>query len=130
MKAVLDTNILVSALLRSEGNPANVLNLALNGNITLCYDSRVIAEYRDVLLRPKFGFERKDVELLLDYFLHSGISIVPSPTVIKFIDEDDRKFYEVAKSANAVLITGNKKHYPDERNILSVAEFMEIIRNR
>lgn len=125
MRAVLDTNILVSALLRPDGNPAAVLNLALNGNIALCWDSRLIAEYREVLLRPKFGFESKDVEALLDYILHAGISVVPAPCAAEFADGDDRKFYEVAKCAGAMLITGNKKHFPDEPGIMTAAEFMD-----
>ena len=45
------------------------------------------------------------------------------PVDIKFADESDKKFYEVAKTINCKLITGNKKHFPDEKGILSPGEF-------
>ena len=49
MKVVLDTNIVVSGLLQSQGNPAQVLTLALSGAIQTCHDGRILAEYAEVL---------------------------------------------------------------------------------
>jgi predicted nucleic acid-binding protein len=51
MKIVLDTNIVVSGLLQSLGNPARVLMLALAGAVQVCHDERILAEYADVLTR-------------------------------------------------------------------------------
>jgi hypothetical protein len=45
-------------------------------------------------------------------------------------DEDDRPFYEVAKAANAYLITGNLKHFPQEPFILSPADFLALINQK
>ena len=47
MKIVLDTNILVSGLLQSQGNPAQVLTLALAGAFRVCHGERILAELLD-----------------------------------------------------------------------------------
>ena len=61
MKVVLDTNVLVSGLLNPDGNPGRVLDLLLAGEITLLVDDRILAEYRAVLARPRFGFDVGDI---------------------------------------------------------------------
>ena len=53
MKIVLDTNVVVSGLLKSQGNPAQVLTLALAGAVQVCYDKLILAEYTEVLARPR-----------------------------------------------------------------------------
>ena len=65
-KAVLDTNILVSALLSPAGAPARVFDHVLNGDVILCFDSKIILEYREVLARPKFNFDPGRIEVVLD----------------------------------------------------------------
>ena len=59
-----------------------------------------------------------------------GISVVigkekQDEKITLFNDEDDRSYYEVAKLCNAILITGNKRHFPDEPFIMTPAEFLE-----
>ena len=66
MKIVLDTNILVSGLLSSQGNPAQVLTLALAGAVQACYGERIVAEYAEVLARPRFKFDPKRVREVLN----------------------------------------------------------------
>lgn len=125
IKVVLDTNVLVSALLTPSGNPARVLDHILNSAIVVCYDSRIITEYQEVLLRPKFDFNRKAVKEIVDFFISTGISIVAIPLFLKFEDEDDKKFFEVANSANAYLVTGNIKHFPQKPFLLSPLDFLK-----
>lgn len=127
IKAVIDTNILVSALLTPTGSPAKILDYVLNGNVTMCYDSRIIDEYQEVLQRPKFGFDQKVIRQVVDFIVYSGISIVPVPISEEFEDQDDRMFYEVAMSAGAYLVTGNAKHFPKASIVLTPMEFMSII---
>jgi len=127
IKAVIDTNILVSALLSPSGSPAKVLDHVLNGNVVMCYDSRMIAEYQQVLLRPKFGFDKKAVRQVIDFIVHSGISVVPVPILDAFEDEDDKMFYEVAKTAKAYLVTGNAKHFPKESMAIAPQEFLGVV---
>lgn len=129
IKAVIDTNILVSALLSPSGSPAKVIDHVLNGNVIMCYDSRIIAEYQEVLLRPKFAFEKKAVRQLIGFIVYSGISVVPVPILDAFEDEDDKMFYEVAKAVKAYLVTGNAKHFPSEPMVIASQEFLSIVDN-
>jgi len=87
---VLDTNVLVSALLNSFGPPGRVLDLVLSGELTVAYDDRVLAEWRQVLHREKFGFSASDVEVLLDFVEGDGISVNASPLAIELPDPDGR----------------------------------------
>lgn len=129
IKAVIDTNILVSALLSPSGSPAKVFDHVLNGNVVMCYDSRMIAEYQEVLLRPRFGFGKKDVRQVIDFIVHSGVSIVPVPILDTFVDEDDKMFYEVAKTAGAFLVTGNSKHFPIDSIVIKPLKFLGVVDN-
>lgn len=125
MLAVIDTNVLVSALLSPNGAPAKVWRLIVNDIITVCYDYRIINEYQNVLRRPKFNFSPGEINWLLDFILTYGYSIIPQKSDIVFIDESDKKFYEISKSCNAILITGNIKHFPTDKNIMTVTQFLE-----
>lgn len=125
MLAVIDTNILVSALWSKNGAPARVVGLVLSGHVIPCYDYRIMLEYRQVLQRPKFRFRPAEINALLDWFRQNGRSVVPAPVDVPFADEADRKFYEVAKYCGAALITGNLKHFPCDDTVISVSDFLE-----
>ncbi len=56
MKIVVDTNVLVAALINPYGSPAGVLNCILSNRVCPCFDARIIDEYERVLQRPRFGF--------------------------------------------------------------------------
>lgn len=127
MLAVIDTNILVSALWSKDGTPASVLSLVLNGKVTACVDNRIMTEYRAVLSRPKFGFSKNEVDAFLDWFSHYSLSVVPEPLADEFIDVSDKKFYEVAKHCGAVLVTGTLKHYPADSQVVTAATFLGMI---
>ncbi len=125
MHVVIDTNVLVSSLWSKNGSPAKIMSMVLSGNLTPCYDYRILIEYREMLMRPKFGFSKSEVFSLLDWFESYGKSVVATPLNIEFIDEDDKKFFEVAKYCNAKLITGNLKHFPEDEDVMAVPEFLE-----
>lgn len=129
MLVVIDTNILVSALWSKSGAPARVVSMVLTGDLVPCYDYRILCEYRDVLQRPKFRFSKSEINALLGWFEFYGRSVVAPPLDDTFIDEADKKFYEVAKFCGAMLITGNLKHFPSDPQVMSVAEFLEKKRN-
>lgn len=124
LPVVVDSNVLVSALLSPGGKPAEVLRLLITGALRLCFDSRIVVEYEDVLSRPKFSFDRTSCQDLLSVLLGNGISVAAEPLDISFADEDDKKFYEVAKHMNAKLITGNLKHFPEDPLVTTVADFL------
>ena len=124
---VVDTNVLVSALLAPAGKPAQVLALILNGRATICYDSRILLEYKDVLYRPKFPFAPEDVAGLLRVITQIGTAVVAPPLPDSFSDESDKKFFEVARATQALLITGNVRHFPRDACIISPADFLNEI---
>ena len=126
MNVVLDTNVLVSALWSADSKPGYIVNAVIAGRFTACYDYRILDEYERVLRRAKFGFLPWEVDYLLEPIVRGGLSVVPEPLIdIPFVDESDRKFLEVARCCDAVLITGNMKHYPQDAQIMTVAEFYE-----
>ena len=130
MKVVVDTNVLVSALLRPESIPARILDLVLSHQVTAASDHRVHNEYQEVLLRPEFGFPRVAVIDLLDFLWLSSERVHVTAMAIDLPDADDIKFIEVAISAAAdALVTGNLKHFPPRQRhgvqVLSPRRFWE-----
>ena len=123
-RVVLDTNILVSALWSESGDPAKVFEMFIKGEIALCYDSRMMTEYKGVLNRPQFAFKRTKIGGIINRIRRDGIAMVAEPCDITFEDEDDKMFYEVAVECNATLITGNIRHYPVASFVKTAAEFL------
>ena len=115
MRIVLDTNVLVSGLLNPHGSPGRCLDLILDGDLTPLFDDRILAEYRDVLLRPRFGFDPRDVDVLVDYLIAEGQALGAPPLDLTLPDPDDLPFLEVAIAGIAdALVTGNLRHFPKE----------------
>ena len=126
MKVVIDTNVLVSALLNTNGIPAKIVTLILNGKLKVLYDNRIIFEYSDVLSRKEFSFDPEIIDDFLTYLKHEGEYINAEFTKLVFTDETDKKFYEVYQSGDAqYLITGNIKHFPKEKTIITPGKFIE-----
>lgn len=130
MKIVLDTNIVVSGLLQSQGNPAQVLALALAGAVQACHDEYILAEYAEVLARPRFKFDRKRVREVLNKLETDGLSVDASGhSGLDLPDTDDEPFLAVALAASAdFLVTGNLADYPPDKRrgcaVVSPAEFI------
>ena len=126
-RVVLDTNIIISAFLSPDGKPANILQLVLQRELDIFFNTAILVEYEQVLCRPKFAeqINKQRVERFFEILHEIGESVVTSPSNIHMSDETDRKFYDVAKKAGAILITGNKKHYPDDTSIQDPAEFFK-----
>jgi len=126
MRIILDSNIIVSALLSPHGLPAKVFNLVLNGSVTLIYNNCILSEYINVLYREKFKINKELLNLIIDFIEKEGEYGLATPQSIKFDDEDDIIFYELYRSADVdYLITGNKKHFPNEKGIVNPREFIE-----
>jgi putative PIN family toxin of toxin-antitoxin system len=129
MKIVLDTNIIVSSFLNPKGLPGEIVSLALTKNLIVCYDNKILSEYTDVLTRSRFNFNVELVNDFLEFIKNNGEYIVAESQKIKFTDEDDKIFYDVYKSSEAkYIITGNAKHYPQEKNIITPKEFIKIMK--
>ena len=129
--AVLDTNVLVSALLKNGSVPWQVAEEALRGDIIPVVNDEILSEYEDVLNRPKFRFEKRAVRVFLDelkkraVFAEAGLieDIVP--------DEKDVVFYAVLmekrKEDEAYLVTGNLKHFPVRTYVVTPKEMLDIM---
>jgi putative PIN family toxin of toxin-antitoxin system len=112
LKIVVDTNVLVSALIQPEGTPARILDAILSGQAKLLIDHRIFSEYQNVLLRPEFDFAPALVEHLLDFFLQSCERVYTVKARVELADAADGKFLEVAMDGAAdFLVTGNLRHF-------------------
>lgn len=130
--AVIDTNVLVSALLSSHENAATVqvVSRLFSGDVIPVFSDDILAEYNEVLRRKKFHFSEDVVRTLLDTITSIGENITPSPSGEVLPDMKDLPFYEVVlekEADNAYLITGNIKHFPDKPNIVTAREFLTIL---
>jgi putative PIN family toxin of toxin-antitoxin system len=117
MRIVIDTNVLISALLNPGRTPDRALSAVRGRGDVVLYDARVLAEYRDVLSREKFraiGVAR--AEALIVSLITQGESVIVSEPYLKaMIDEGDRIFVEVALAGRAdALATGNARDYPTD----------------
>ena len=130
MKLVADTNVLVSGFLQPRGPSGQIVRAIAQGAIRLFFDARILEEYREVLLRPKFTFRPADVASFLDQVRSLGTPVAASPLSIQLLDPDDTPFLEVALSARATyLVTGNRRHFPESPleilKIVTPREFLE-----
>jgi putative PIN family toxin of toxin-antitoxin system len=112
VRIVLDTNVLVSGLLNPHGPPGRIVDLFLEGTLTLLVDDRIADEYREVLRRPRFELEVTEVAAVLALIDMAGERVAAAPTSIALPDPDDRPFLEVARAGRAdALVTGNPRHF-------------------
>ncbi len=114
IRAVIDTNVLVSGLLSPSGNEASVLLAIAQGLIRPCLSDAIIAEYVAVLARPKFSFPADDIDALLAMLGDKGELFQPGPSPATSPDPADTKFLRCAHAALAeFIVTGNKRDFPD-----------------
>jgi putative PIN family toxin of toxin-antitoxin system len=133
MRIVLDTNVLVSGLLTPFGSSGEIVRMIFSGELILCIDARILSEYKEVLTRPKFKFDKNKIAVLIDFIMQYGQVISSSPLKHPLPDPDDEPFLEVAVAGNVKsLITGNKAHYPsaymENIEIVSPSEFIDLFR--
>ena len=132
--AVIDTNVLVSALIthNSQSATAMVVRLLLDGEFTPLYESSIIEEYQEVLHRSKFKLVPGVADALISYIKEHGIETSRTAFLESILesmpDEDDRVFYEVSLSVeDSFLVTGNFKHYPHTPKVISPSDFLSVM---
>ena len=128
--AVIDTNVLVSAHISKQPTSATVKVVAsiIKGEIKAVYNEEILAEYTEVLHRPKFKLSEEDISFILEYIRHYGIHSDRIPYAGDMPDEKDRPFYEVSLSmADSFLVTGNLKHFPATPKVITPAEMVGIM---
>lgn len=130
--AVIDTNVLVSALLSKnrEAATVRVVRAMLRGEIIPLYHADILQEYHEVLHRAKFRLKEETIQLVLRAITQYGMEVFPKPTGETLVDMDDLIFYEVAmekQEDDAYLVTGNQKHYPIKKFIVTPSEMLAIL---
>jgi putative PIN family toxin of toxin-antitoxin system len=131
-EAVFDTNVIVSGILFPDSIPGQVVNAILEGHCRPIISDAILAEYADVLSRPKFNISPERVHAIIDAFRCIGVpaSFILTKNRAHFPDPDDLVFVEAALSLRRVLVTGNKRHYPARWMqgiaVLSPADFLGI----
>ncbi|MBR1494678.1 MAG: putative toxin-antitoxin system toxin component, PIN family [Acidaminococcaceae bacterium] len=132
---VIDTNVLVSALLSDKADAATVqvINRVLAGIITPVYSSEIMNEYKIVLHREKFGFTKETVDYLLLAIEKFGIRVNPSLSDISLPDPKDVPFYVVVlekQNDHAYLVTGNTKHFPKKNFVVTPRQLIDILNEK
>ena len=128
--AVIDTNVLVSALYTAskQAATARLVQALASGKFHTLYNDDIIKEYREVLNRKKFDFDKELVEALVDTVVSHGTAADRVDSDELFIDPNDAVFYEVALSKDgAYVVTGNIKHFPRKPIVVTPAEMVEIL---
>lgn len=132
--AVIDTNVIVSSMLKHDSIPGEILDFVISKTIVPLLNKEIIDEYEDVLKRNKFGFDNDEVDSFIESIKANSIFLEREQTIEEFIDEDDIVFYEIVLSArhtmDAFLITGNIKHYPIRNYVVTPKEMIEIIKSK
>ena len=133
--AVIDTNVLVSALLNMNSNPGFVLCSVFNGQTTPLINTDILAEYREVLARKKFHFPKETVDIIVKRLENSSLKTEEIPAEFPEVsDPKDRCFFAVTMAARqteeTLLITGNIRHFPQQPFVVTPAQFVEMLHNR
>ena len=128
---VIDTNVLVSAVLKSHSVPGSIVELAFDGPIIPILNEAIEKEYREVLSRPKFHLPEDLIEGIMGTFHKRAIYVDAEHLDVELPDPKDLVFYEVVmeeqKEEEAYLVTGNIRHFPNRPFIVTPREMLDII---
>lgn len=132
MKVVIDTNVLVSAILKDKEPETILLFIASHPEIEWIVSRQILEEYKEVLTREKFG--------LPDNIKNSWLNLIDRLTIVVYAvgdinfprDQKDAKFISCAITANAdYFITGDKDFVQAKRLfktvIISVSQFKRLV---
>lgn len=128
--AVIDTNVLVSAMLKWQSVPGSVMEFVLDGFIIPVLNKEIVAEYRTVLARSKFRLDEEIITDIIDSLENVGFYVDAETIDIELPDSKDRVFYEVVmekrKEEETYLVTENIKHFPDKPFIVTPRQMLDI----
>jgi putative PIN family toxin of toxin-antitoxin system len=132
IRAVIDTNVLVSAMISPSGNEALLLLAVKQGLVRPCFSPALLEEYSEVLARPKFAFSPDEITALIDLFQRQSDRVHPAPLSGISPDPKDDKFMACALAARAdFVVTGNKRDFPEDQlgatQVVSAGELLNLI---
>lgn len=130
IRIVADTNVAVSAVLKPQGAEAAVFVAVAAGKLLLCVSEPILAEYQEVLVRPRLRLEPLKVRAFLQSVRAVSMLVTPAETLSVSRDEPDNRFLECAEAASAdYLITGNLRHFPrewKETKVVTARQFADL----
>ena len=133
MKVVLDTNVIVSAAMTTHGTCGQIVDLLIKGVLEVCADDRILDEYDTVLRRPEFRIISDEADIALELIRSIAELVAAAPLAAALPDPKDLPFLEVATASNAILVTGNLRHFPKKARkgvtVASPREFLELLRH-
>lgn len=114
MRAVVDTNVLVSGLMAVASPPGRVVAAVVNGVLRLQLCDDILAEYRAVLPRPQLRLPHDRVAELLKLIAQTAdwVPVLPYAGTPPLPDPSDWPFMACALAADCPVVTGNLKHFP------------------
>jgi uncharacterized protein len=113
--AVVDTNVVVSGLLTKEPSSptARILDAMLEGRIRFLLSIELLAEYREVLLRPRIrrrhGLSEKEIDLILTDITADGTVLEANRLGPRPAGGDGHLWQILAAVPAAVLVTGDRR---------------------
>lgn len=126
--AILDTNVLVSAVISRSGYPYEILRLVQTGNVIPIFDKRMLSEYQEVFHYEKLKLAEETIKATLSIIINNGLFIHDvQKAKEELMDKSDIPFFEVQESSeefDSVLVTGNLKH---QRYIITPKEFILLL---
>lgn len=129
--AIIDTNVLVSAMLKWTSVPGNIMEFAFSGVIIPILNERIVTEYREVLMREKFHFAREIVDDVIQALEEQGEYIDTDNMDYELPDPKDVVFYAIVmekrKEEDTYLVTGNIKHFPNVSYVVTPKEMLDIL---
>ena len=129
--AVIDTNVRVSAFLKETSVPRSVMEYVFAGNVVLLYNEEILAEYIEVLNRPKFHFPKESVALIVNKIKEIGLKFCATEIEETLPDPKDVVFYAVTMNAqnekDTYLVTGNIRHFPEKSFVVTPRQMLDII---
>ena len=130
--AVIDTNVVVSALLarRADSPPVQIVGKIFSGDIISLYSRKILDEYYSVLRREKFSFSEPAINAMIGAIEQYGVLVEPKTVDEILSDMKDMPFYAVAlekQSDAAYLVTGNLKHFPSKSFIVTAKQMLDIL---
>lgn len=128
IKAVIDTNVLVSSFISKNPNSPTVriIKAIAEGILTPVYSDDILSEYEEVLGRGHFKLDPSAISILIQRIQEIGEAVSPIDSEEDFPDADDKVFFCTALAGDAKLVTGNIKHYPPAELVVTPAQFCEM----
>lgn len=129
--AVIDTNVIISSMLKNKSVPGQIIDLVTNDTIVPLLNEEILHEYFEVITRNKFNFSETLIKNTINLIRSKALFLQKEQTLEEFIDKEDIVFFEIVLSArstmDAYLITGNMKHYPIRSYVVTPIQMLEII---